>query len=1250
MVPANGISVLVRAFLTSVAALLLFPVITHSETAPLFSFDDVPAWTAGHAPKATISTESVDGQTGRAIRIRYDLLNDHWVEIGRTASFKWREAESFRFYLRGDAIGSVFELKLKDRDGSYYGMKLPITGVSPDGWTAVTVPFRDCHYLWGGDSKLDEVESVWFAVSRGLKRAGFLDIDEFSIAPRTPGAPVVQIHASQVGYHPWDDKSFVVRVLDAPRDAVLSGAFRVVALGAEAPVYEGELKLSKFDRWEGRFLTSKFSAVRAAGTYQIQVRVWKEGGNVEWATASYPFDIAPRVLAVRTAPAQYAYARWMRCGIVCHKDDPVPGGYHDTQMDISKRMWSLPHYVLGLARYAALGAYRPDADTDGVDDALDELRFGLRFLADVPEPDGTVSWGGIEADFKKFMSYDDFISRLGPLRREDDTIPRVKYLEKNLHATCFNVAALLDGADAGRRIDPELADRAARVAQTAWKWIDAQPLETAHDYGIYLYAAASLHRRFPEGEYLHRLDEVLPKLLALQSLDPSKIANGAVGNFFFSAAERDFHFQYKFVSFNVGIHLALAMLEEDLPRDHPHWFSIHYANSVFARRYLHAMSAGSPYWQIAHGLEPGEDGRFYPKFFSGKAGERAAASFHGLNCDHFGYGYVAIKLAQLWGAYALEWFADEQMQWALGKNPLGYCMMAGVGSRSGAHMSAFYGKGPVTGEIPNGIVSGNETTEEPEWWGEGPSSGEDWLPHNSYYLSLMPELDRDAELRATITQSGRPVEGNIKIWREDGLEIVDLALAGGKAGPVALAAQARHVIQIPGSDTMDLVPVSGQKIDLEIDLDRRISFEVVVPPSAPTQREARLSVVTDNRSHASVVVRPVLSVLGAEVVSGLPESFEVAARAKDERPVVVRVSGRPVLVRVHDRDRPKLADDGFWVPVVESDRQQLLPPDEWKTEHDQGASVKIGADHGALRVEYDLSSGNWAQVKKDVNLDLRNFGAFKFRLKGTGPANKLEIKLEDADGVNAGRAIEGATATEDWRDFAIPIKEFKYWWGGDGTFDPAKLRKIFFAVSKMAGGKGTVWIDSPLFGRAPDSSLEAPSPQARFEYVKGDESVARKAAAWIASMQQPSGLILSYENDHRPFGWTYDQGICLIVLARENRPAAERLLAALEKLQKPEGHWNDGYMLDAGKPVDLSDDDRKKWFRSDVPGVLYEFDNRWIGSAAWIVYGIHRYTAVTGDTRYAAMLQLMSALLIERSSQEHAQQNLFTLAYNSTTE
>ena len=113
------------------------------------------------------------------------------------------------------------------------------------------------------------------------------------------------------------------------------------------------------------------------------------------------------------------------------------GGWHDTLFDISKRMWSTPFLVYGLARYARDGSIHPGTTPKGVIGDIDEPSMGNEIPTEMPDQDGCLSWGGIEDDFAQSMTYDQFIQRLGTLKPEDDLLPRIKYKDQNLHAHGF---------------------------------------------------------------------------------------------------------------------------------------------------------------------------------------------------------------------------------------------------------------------------------------------------------------------------------------------------------------------------------------------------------------------------------------------------------------------------------------------------------------------------------------------------------------------------------------------------------------------------------------------------------------------------------------------------------------------------------------------------------------------------------------------------------------------------------------------
>jgi hypothetical protein len=77
--------------------------------------------------------------------------------------------------------------------------------------------------------------------------------------------------------------------------------------------------------------------------------------------------------------------------------------------------------------------------------------------------------------------------------------------------------------------------------------------------------------------------------------------------------------------------------------------------------------------------------------------------------------------------------AYRQIEWIMGANPFGACLMTGVGARNPMPYSVFVG--PIIGGVVNGI--GGNTADEPVL-NPGPDhcwrTAEYWSPHNAYYL------------------------------------------------------------------------------------------------------------------------------------------------------------------------------------------------------------------------------------------------------------------------------------------------------------------------------------------------------------------------------------------------------------------------------------------------------------------------------------------------------------------------------------
>ena len=63
-------------------------------------------------------------------------------------------------------------------------------------------------------------------------------------------------------------------------------------------------------------------------------------------------------------------------------------------------------------------------------------------------------------------------------------------------------------------------------------------------------------------------------------------------------------------------------------------------------------------------------------------------------------------------------------------------------------------------------------------------------------------------------------------------------------------------------------------------------------------------------------------------------------------------------------------------------------------------STETGAGGRSLRLDYEFSGGGYAIARLVTDLELPANYAFRYRVRGEGPANHLEFKLVDKTGEN----------------------------------------------------------------------------------------------------------------------------------------------------------------------------------------------------------------------------------------------------------
>jgi hypothetical protein len=109
-----------------------------------------------------------------------------------------------------------------------------------------------------------------------------------------------------------------------------------------------------------------------------------------------------------------------------------------------------------------------------------------------------------------------------------------------------------------------------------------------------------------------------------------------------------------------------------------------------------------------------------------------------MNCDLMALATVALERYRDTQDTRLLAMARRQIDWLMGNNPLGYCMITGLGETNPPGTDPKLGTGPLRGGIPNGITG--RGAENLPMWGYSWDSREYWLPQNAYLLAALSLL------------------------------------------------------------------------------------------------------------------------------------------------------------------------------------------------------------------------------------------------------------------------------------------------------------------------------------------------------------------------------------------------------------------------------------------------------------------------------------------------------------------------------
>ncbi|HMD98771.1 MAG TPA: glycoside hydrolase family 9 protein [Terriglobia bacterium] len=480
----------------------------------------------------------------------------------------------------------------------------------------------------------------------------------------------------------------------------------------------------------GPCLTADFTDLDRPGLYQITV-----GGE-----HSVQFALDDQVWR-RTLPKAVGYYRYQRCGVevpmvhpACHLDDArrrdtgehvdEVGGWHDAG---DLRKWMDVTMLNGIALlnlFRNLPSPRPGDPTH--EQILEEVRHGNQYFLKMQDADGKV-WadvaGGVNGDNSDNHWTDNTIGT------GDD-----RYINTAKRSDTAAVFAALQGlvGQCYAKSDPDYARQCLAAGARAWYAFGA-PKATL-EIAWWTVATCELFRATRDDLYRRHAMLLARDLLACQNtsfLGDQKLVRG-----FWMDGDKP----YVNVVFTSLPPLALLELYDTFPdaNDREKWKD---AVALHLDEYLLPMAERNSYRIIPLSLFQGSP---TPETYRSLAGNltyryfmptRKGFWWQGTNSHLGGNALLLARFARIAGDKARRYvdLAYRQLEWVMGANPFGACLMTGEGMRNPYPHSRFVGL--IPGGIMNGIAGNadDEPVLDTEYtlnW----RTCEYWSPHVAFYI------------------------------------------------------------------------------------------------------------------------------------------------------------------------------------------------------------------------------------------------------------------------------------------------------------------------------------------------------------------------------------------------------------------------------------------------------------------------------------------------------------------------------------
>ncbi len=481
-------------------------------------------------------------------------------------------------------------------------------------------------------------------------------------------------------------------------------------------------------------LVGDFSDIDREGMYQISV-----GDEI-----SVPFFIRPDVWR-RTLPKVVSYHHAQRCGVevpnvhpVCHLDDArrrdngqhvdVTGGWHDAG-DLRKWMDATMMNALGLLRLARNLGEKWDLAGSGLGPIYDEVRWGNRYFLKMQDADGRV-WadtaGGLNGDNSDNHWTDN---RVGT---DDD-----RYLNTSKPAMVQAMFVTLQ-AMAAQAYDKNCLEAATRCWQA-----NKRESTSTRDLAWWTLAALEMHRAAAGADYAGAAAELANRLVALQNTEFIGNQKQFRGFWRMRVNSQD---PYNDAVYSAIPGIALLEAAAAFPK-HPDAARWRDAVRLHLEEYVLPLASRTAYEIVPFGVFIGSPTQetyrplagdlTYRYFLPTRRQSWWLGTTSHLEC----YAVLLAMAARAFGKPAYRDLAYRQLEWVMGANPFGACLMTGEGMRNPYPHSRYVGL--INGGIMNGIA-GNPKDEPilDTEYGFDWRTTEYWSPHNAWYEWAVSALER----------------------------------------------------------------------------------------------------------------------------------------------------------------------------------------------------------------------------------------------------------------------------------------------------------------------------------------------------------------------------------------------------------------------------------------------------------------------------------------------------------------------------